>query len=143
MEIEVFVLCDAATQWGGKLNILGAFDTIHSPQFPAIHPHCAIALRIRFDRIEEGEHRVRISLVDADGTAVIPGLDGTVKVKPGPQVPSVCANMVLNLARLQFKEPGFYSLDLAIDGRHERSIPVRLVQAPKQPPPTGPEPSAQ
>jgi len=143
MEIEVFVLCDAATQWGGKLNILGAFDTIHAPKFPAVHPHCTIALRIRFDRIEEGEHRVRISLVDADGTAVIPGLDGTVKVQPGPQLPSVCANMVLHLARLQFKEPGLFSLDLAVDGRHERSIPLRLVHAPQQQPPKGPDNTVQ
>jgi len=133
MEIEVFVLCDAATQWAGKLNILGAFDTIHARQFPAIHHQCAIALRIRFEKIEEGEHKVRITMVNADGVPVLPGLDGNVKVQPAPQISSVCANMVLNLARVQFKEPGQYSVDLAIDGRHERSIPLRVLSMPQDP----------
>ncbi|MDB6032554.1 MAG: hypothetical protein JWM16_2892, partial [Verrucomicrobiales bacterium] len=38
MEIQVAVLCDAATDYQGKLNILGTFDTIFTAQMPAVHP---------------------------------------------------------------------------------------------------------
>ena len=48
MNIQVAVLCDAATDDQGKLNILGAFDTINALTLPAIHPQCAIALRVTF-----------------------------------------------------------------------------------------------
>jgi len=46
MNIETFLLCDAATDSMGKLNILGAFDTIGSPNFPLIHPQCSVAVSI-------------------------------------------------------------------------------------------------
>ncbi len=130
MDVEVFALCDAATDSGGKLNLLGAFDRINARQFPLVHPHCAIALRVRFDRIEEGNHRVKISLIDADGNSIIPGIDGNIGIKFPPDVQSVCANMVLNMNGLKFQSAGQYSIELAIDGRHERSLPINVVEAP-------------
>jgi len=42
MNIQVAVLCDAATDDNGKLNLLGAFDTIYTQQLPAVHPQCSI-----------------------------------------------------------------------------------------------------
>ena len=133
MDIEIFTLCDAATESAGKLNILGPFDRIITRQLPTVHPHCAIALRIRFDRIEEGEHRVKINLVNDDGKAVFPGLDGNISVKMPPDGQSICANMILNLNGLKFEKAGQYSIDMAIDGRHEKSLPVYIVQL-EQPP---------
>ena len=127
MEIETFVLCDAATDYRGKLNILGTFDRLISRQLPTVHPHCAIALRVRFDRIEEGDHHVKINLVNDDGQAVFPGLDGNISVKIPPEGQSVCANLILNLNGLKFQKAGEYSIDLAIDGRHEKSLPVFIV----------------
>ena len=41
MNIQVAVLCDAATDDNGKLNLLGAFDTIYTQQLPAVHPQCS------------------------------------------------------------------------------------------------------
>jgi len=36
MRLEVFSLCDAATSEKGKLNILGAFDTIWVSKIPLV-----------------------------------------------------------------------------------------------------------
>jgi len=44
MDVEIFALCDAATDSGGKLNILGAFDRVSTRQFPAVHPPCALGI---------------------------------------------------------------------------------------------------
>ena len=42
MNIEVFSLCDAATvDVAGKLNVLGAFDTIGTGSMPTVYPQCA------------------------------------------------------------------------------------------------------
>ena len=127
MEIEVFALCDAATDYGGKLNILGAFDRIVARQFPVVHPHCAIALRVRFERIEEGEHPIRINIVDADGNSILPSVDGRIVVKFPDNIQSVCTNMVMNINGLKFESVGQYSIDLAINGRHEKSLPVNVI----------------
>ena len=67
MDIQIAVLCDAATDNNGKLNLLGTFDTIYTTQLPAQHPHCAIALRTTFSKVEEGKHVVKMSFVDEDG----------------------------------------------------------------------------
>ena len=84
MELQVAVLCDAATDYGGKLNLLGAFDTIHATSLPAIHPQCTIALRMTFNKVEEGSHRVRINFVDEDGKSVHKAMDPEGKPVPAP-----------------------------------------------------------
>jgi hypothetical protein len=124
MNIEAFVICDAATEYGGKLNVLGAFDTIFAKEMPAVHPFCAVALRLRFTKVEQGSHNVRISFVDADGHSILPNLDAGVQINIGPNDQSVCANLVLNISGLKFPKPGAYSIDLAVDSRHEKSLPV-------------------
>src|SRR6266576_4905432 len=65
MNIQVAVLCDAATDDNGKLNLLGAFDTIKTPQLPAVHPQCSIALRVTFFSGDEGKHELQLNFVDA------------------------------------------------------------------------------
>src|SRR6185312_13264146 len=73
MNIQVAVLCDAATDESGKLNLLGAFDTIYTQQLPAIHPQCSVALRVTFFNGEEGKRSLRFNFVDADGRSIIQG----------------------------------------------------------------------
>ena len=137
MEIEIFALCDAAADYGGKLSLLGTFDSLQVNQLPATHPHCAVALRVRFERIEEGDHRVRINIVDEDGQSIAPSVDGNIGVKFPPNVSSVCANMVLNINGMKFDKPGRYAIDLAIDARHERSLPINVLQVEPKPQPAG------
>jgi len=124
MNVEVLTLCDAATDQRGKLNMLGAFDTIIAKNVPAIHPQCSVALRLRFQRIEEGKHKVRIHLVDEDGNLIIPSLDADLQVKLPANQDSVSVNLVLNLHGLKLARHGTYAINLAIDGRQEGSIPL-------------------
>lgn len=130
MDIEAFVLCDAATDSAGKLNVLGAFDSLLARSVPVVHPQCAVALRMRFSRIEEGEHKIKVSIMNADGRSVVPDLDTGVHVRFAGPESSLAVNMILNLQRVQFQLAGEYSINLAVDGRFERAIPlaVRLVQ---------------
>jgi hypothetical protein len=132
MNVEIFAVCDAATNSLGKLNILGAFDRINAKKFPVVYPHCAIALRIRFSKIEEGDHRVRINFVDEDGKAIIPGLNGNISVRITPKIQSACVNLVLGVNNLKFEKPGDYTIDLAVDGKQERSLPVFIKLAEKK-----------
>ncbi|MBN1672034.1 MAG: hypothetical protein JXR37_13430 [Kiritimatiellae bacterium] len=134
MDIELMTLCDAATESAGKLNMLGAFDSIFVAKFPATHPQCAIALRMRYARIEEGEHQIRITMVDEDGHAVFPGFDFKVKVKCPIDQDSVLTNIIMNIQSLKFTKEGRYSIDLAVDGRHEKSLPLTVKRRTKQMP---------
>ena len=134
MKVEIFTLCDAATSdSGGKLNILGSFDRLNVGCIPVTHPLCALAIKMRFERLEEGQKRIGISFVDSDGNAVMPTLDAATQVVFPQDDSSVTASLVLQIQQLKLPRFGEYSIDLAIDGRHEASIPLFVKQG-TQPP---------
>jgi len=124
MQIEIFALCDAATADLGKLNMLGAFDTIWVAKTPAVHPQCTIALRVRFEKIEQGEHKVAVHFVDIDGKNVIPPAQGAITINFSEEQSSGSANLILNLQGLKLERAGEYSIDLAIDGQQKASLPL-------------------
>ncbi|MFC1621273.1 DUF6941 family protein [Candidatus Omnitrophota bacterium] len=124
MNIEVFTLCDAATNERGKLNMLGAFDTIFTAKTPSVHPQCSIVLRIRFESIEKGEHKVTVNFVDADGKHVIQPLNAPIRVDLREGQRYATSNLILNIQGLKLAGFSEYSIDLAIDGKQEASLPL-------------------
>ena len=123
MDIEIFTLCDYAQDYGGKLLVVGTFDTIFSPVFPAAHGQCAIALRLRFEPTEVGEHRVSIVLVDADGRE-LNRVDGQLNVRTKPQQTFATANLALTIRNLPFQSAGDYAFNLGYDGEHVTALPL-------------------
>jgi hypothetical protein len=142
MKIEVFTLCDAAVDYGGKLSLLGAFDGIFARETPVVHPQCAIALRLRVPRAEEGKHNITINFIDADGHLVMPSVHGGFEVRMPPQRDSVAVNLVLNVHQLKFERFDDYAIDLTIDGRLEASLPLVVVHLPPGGPHAAPPPPA-
>src|SRR5215831_19206535 len=116
MNIQVAVLCDAATDDNGKLNLLGAFDTIYTQQLPAVHPQCSIALRVTFFNGDEGKHVLRVNFVDADGRPIMANLRPiSVEIVLPEDVHFGTRNFIINIQQLKFEAPGLYSIDLAVD----------------------------
>ena len=124
MNIQVAVLCDAATDENLKLNLLGAFDTISTPQLPAVHPQCSIALRVTFGHEDEGAHKLRLNFVDADGRFIMPGIDLPVEVVLPGDSHFGTRNFIVNIQQLKFENPGLYSIDLSLDDQPQGSIPL-------------------
>jgi len=130
MNVEAFLLCDAATDQQGKLNVLGAFDSIFAKQLPVVHPACAIATRIRFPKIESGSHRVIIHVIDEDGRSIAPKLEGNIEVRFVDDSDSAVVNLILNIQGQKFEKYGKYRIDLAIDGNIQASLPLRVSEIP-------------
>ena len=147
MRAEVFALCDFATAdpTTGKLNILGAFDHINTPNVPVVWPICALALKVRTERFDEGTKRFVIRFVDADGRTIIPAFDAQVQVRIGPGESTATCQFVVIMPQLQLPNFGEYAIDLAVDGTPTASIPlyVRQIQIPPQQqiPPPGTQPA--
>jgi len=139
MTIEVAVLCDAATDDNGKLNLLGAFNLIATQQLPAMRPACAIALRITFAQAEEGAHRVRFNFVDADGKPIMPNvMEIAFNVTMPPDLHFCTRNFIVNFQQLQLPAAGLYSVDILVDDRSQASIPLLVKYTP--PPSIPPSP---
>jgi hypothetical protein len=131
MKIEIFSLCDAATDNQGKLNILGTFDQIYAAKMPVVHPACAIAMRLRFDKMEEGVHRVNLQLVNPDGIPVFRPMEGEVNPRMAEDVESVAVNLILNFQHIKFEAYADYQINLAIDDVGMAVLPLRVREMPR------------
>ncbi|OPZ27996.1 MAG: hypothetical protein BWZ02_01438 [Lentisphaerae bacterium ADurb.BinA184] len=127
MLFQVAALCDAATDHAGKLNLLGAFDTIVGGRFPLTHPQCALALRMIFTKVEEGDHKLQVALIDEDGGQVVKPIVIPLTVALPPQGYFASRNIVINLQRLPFAKPGQYAVDIALDGRTQVNLPLQVL----------------
>jgi len=127
MNVQVAVLCDAATDEYGKLNLLGAFDTIYAPQLPVLHPQCSVALRITFTGGDEGKHNLQLNFVDADGRSITPDFPPMpIEVALPGETHFSTRNFIVNFQQLKFEHPGIYSIDVSVDGHHVASIPLMV-----------------
>ena len=124
MKVEIFTLCDAATvDSAGKLNILGSFDRLNAKEVPVTHPQCALAIKLRFERVE-GQKRLRIAFVDSDGASVMQTIDAAAEVRFQSNDSTSTVSFALGIQQLKLPRFGEYSIDLAVDDRHEASIPL-------------------
>ena len=128
MQLEILSFCDAATDHAGKLNMLGATDTIYAPILPFKYPHCAIVMRFRVARIEEGEHMVKLMIIDMDGGTLM-DINCQMKIQLRSGMSSA-VNLIININNLELKEVGELSIEVAVDGIQMSSNPlyVRLAQ---------------
>src|ERR1700722_7103309 len=125
MKVEIFSLSDfASADAGGKLNIIGVFNTIFAGQLPAAQALCVLAIRMRFERIEAGFKKLKIAFVDADGRAVMPVIDTQIHVQLPPDSPFATAHLCLTMQQIKLPNFGEYSIDLAVDGKQEASTPL-------------------
>ena len=57
MHVSFALFADAANlSQEGKLNILGVFDAVQVPQFPAMHPRATIVVRLKGSAADAGTH---------------------------------------------------------------------------------------
>ena len=133
MNVQVAVLCDAATDENGKLNLLGAFDTIYAQKLPAVHPQCAVALRVTFAAADEGEHKLKLNFINADGRSIMPAMEIPVKVTLPDDVHFLTRNLIVNIQQLKFAEAGLYSVDMRLDDKSHASIPLLVKNVPPRP----------
>lgn len=114
MVTEVFVMCDGANDSHGKLNILGAFDMIVADDFPFIHPHCAVAVRLRY-ATDEPEKKINLVLRSDADNVVLASVDTILKMGASLN-PTATGNLIIHINSLRFEKPGDYSIILQVDG---------------------------
>ncbi len=129
MNVEVFTLCKAATiDITGSLSILNTFDTLTAPQIPIVFPTCTLAVKLCYNKVEEGNKTLRISFIDADGKPVLPTMEQSFTVSVPPSTPTASVSFPLLIQKLRLESFGDYSIDLAIDGNLEAQVPLYVIQ---------------
>lgn len=142
MQLEILTFCDAATEYGGRLNILGATDTLVVPTIPFKYPNCAVVARLRAARIEEGTHAIRLMIIDADGQPIL-NVDGRMEIRFHQRSSGGIGgrvNMIINVQQLELKSAGDYEIEFAVDGIQlgSSALFVQLREPPHLPAPREP-----
>ena len=125
VKIELFTFCDFAKENGGKLTMVGTFDTIISKNFPCVHPQLSVVIRLRFDLWEFSKHSFRIETRDLDGEMSMETITGNVDVK-GVGNATAVSHLVFTISNLHFKSNGVVSFVLYVDDRELGSIPLYI-----------------
>ncbi len=127
MDVHVATLCDSAMDYNGKLCVLGTFDTICSRTTPVVHPQCSLALRICFKSGDEGQRKLSIKFIDADGKLLMQAFEPMIDIKLPADGYFVTRNIVLNLQGLKFERPGQFSIDVSADDEMLTRVPLRVM----------------
>lgn len=128
MNIELALLADyAAIANDGKLSAAGIFDRLAPLQMPWQHPTMYIAVRVHVHPGEEGDHKVKIRLVDPDGKEIV-ALDADVAVVDMDPIEGGHVQLVLALNNVPFKCLGRHAFDIFLDGRYEHTIPLVVTE---------------
>jgi len=123
MKIELFTFCDFAQENGGKLTIVGTFDTIISRNFPCIHPQLSVVIRIRFDLWEFANHAFRIETRGLDGETSMEPITGNLDVR-GVGNTTAVSHLVFTIGNLRFKNPSVLNFTLFLDDKEISTIPL-------------------
>lgn len=134
MNLELLTICDAATEHGGKLNILGAFDAIYARELPAKYPLFLVVARIRYELGDPEDQIVAVSLVTPEGELAHPRGERVFTLQHNDEAPSQAINIILGFQNVELHDQGDYSISCEINGRSIASVPlfVRQIRASKE-----------
>ena len=128
MHVDIFTLCDFAQESGGKLTVVGAFDTVFARQLPAMHPYMCLAMRLRFYIHEEGTHPIRIEFAGPNGAEVVNPIEGELSVLDFAGSSRV-VHSVFNFVSTPIEREGTIGITLSVDGREALTSPLYVRKA--------------
>ncbi len=129
MKLTFIALADFVNEvQGGKLNVLGIFDTIGAKDFPTTHVQMSLVLRFSCDFADsEKERAIRVQFEAPNGATF---LDFAAKIPIPTMQPgqSGMTNQTLNLVGVEFKDPGTYIVRVYVEDEIAGEIPLQLIK---------------
>lgn len=131
MDLILSVACeDARARPDGRLDIVGVFDELSAPGFPAAQDRMTVVFVMQWSTGQVGRQEFRADLVDTDGTRVLT-IEGHTDVSvDGRRRPRT--RLIMPLERVVFPHPGEYRFQLSVG--HE-TIPALSVTVTEEPTP--------
>jgi hypothetical protein len=132
VRVDWATLARYAESAGGLATLVGAgIDTYYPPELPApIVLPLTVQLRGRQDEMVQ-PHEISFRILDGNLEQV--GEEGTLgfQSEPNPNIEEGWEAGVLLTVMSQFvaERPGPYSIEIAVDGEHKKTVPFRVLTA--------------
>jgi Family of unknown function (DUF6941) len=128
MELSAFICTDARVTHEGRLDLLGVFNELFAPAFPARHGRLVLAAMLVWDAGEQGRVDFRVDLRGADGTSVYT-VDGHTEVmERAPPAPPPKTQLVLPLHDVLFPNAGRYRFEFVVAEQHVQGPSLFVLQ---------------
>ncbi len=139
MKIVLAMLADAANiSQEGKLNLLGAFRSVFTPQVPCVVPKFTLVLVFRLDFEEkEKTHECWIRIADADQQEIFKSGPYAFRVPASDPSTNPECQVLINFQMLQIYQFGSHVVELYVDREPKEGKPdheLELILSPYPPP---------
>ena len=130
MELILALACeDARARPDGRLDLVGVFDELSAPGFPARQDRMTVVFVMEWPREEEGRREFRADLVDDAGRKVLT-IEGHTDVSAdGRRRPRT--QLVMALENVVFPDVGEYRFQLAVGDETTTAFSLFLSEAPE------------
>ena len=126
LRVEMFTLCDGATEQDGRISLVGTYESICAASFPCVLPHVTVVLRVRFWPQDGCLHAFRLVLTNPDGKSLGVLVDVMASMQPFTDGRSTACNLIARLQDVQIEAPGEHTLDFYVDDKLEGRLPVSI-----------------
>jgi hypothetical protein len=130
MKVVFACLADhaSAEQVGGKLNVMGVFDSIRSSVFPVAHPKMFLVFRVMSDNPDSGQPGTARMRLRDDDNAELAELSIDFVAPTVPPGEFATHNFIMELVNVVFTRPGMYNFQVEVGGS-KVEVPFSVAQA--------------
>lgn len=130
MELILALTCeDASARPDGRLDIVGVFDELSAPGFPAAQDRMTVVFVMEWPRGQEGRQAFRADLVADDGTRVL-AIEGHTDVADPDGARRPRTQLIMPLERVIFPHEGPYRFELTAAGETVSALSLLVSEAP-------------
>ena len=140
MRVDWAIPCQSAHVENGLMTIVGAqIDTLYAGAFPA-KLTTSIAIRLAFPDSELGErHTVALRLIgpELEGLGEVSRTLRFEGANPDKAPGWEGSHLMASAIRFDASRPGAYTIEVLLDGRHQKTLPFSVRPAADSPPQGG------
>jgi hypothetical protein len=133
MELILALACEEArVRPDGKLDILGVFNELSAPGFPATQDRMTVAFVLEWGPEDQGRQPLRADLVDQDEQKILTIQGHTDVEARGPDRAPAQTRLVLPLERVIFPHAGRYHFEITAGETKRRALSIFLREIPQR-----------
>jgi hypothetical protein len=134
MILRLSAVCEqAAERPDGRLDLLGMFNELSAPGFPAMQDRMTAVFLVEWSAEEAGRQPLRADLVDEEGSKVITIQGHTdVEARGAGRAPAQ-TRLIMPLEKVIFRKPGRYRFELLAGGDVAEGCSFFVGQLPADP----------
>lgn len=117
MILRLSAVCEAARERpDGRLDLVGVFNELSAPGFPAMQEHMTAVFVVEWDEDEAGRQPLRADMVDASGRKLLTIQGHTDVDSRGSERAPSQTRLLMPLEKVIFPKPGRYRFELLAGG---------------------------